>query len=155
MSRKSCYDCKNYNSGGRCVYYGATSSENNTVRDYLLYDDATGCSGYNPKADCFMTSACVDYMGLADNCAQLETLRKFRDEKLVKVNGGRDLIKEYYKVAPKIVDEINESSKKETYYKDIFNTVNKCVDCVNKNEDEKAIKLYLLMFRKYRIIFDL
>ena len=152
--RKSCYDCKNHSSFSYCSYYHADKS-NSAVRDYLLYDDASDCPGFTPINNCFMTSACVDFMGKPDDCEELETLRKFRDEKLTKTKEGEALAKEYYRVAPKIVDAIKASNKKKGYYKDIYETVAKCVELINGGKDEEAILLYRLMFEKYRNLFSL
>ena len=42
--------------------------------------------------NCFITTACVKYYGLKDNCYQLEILRKFRDGYLLKSDSNKDLV---------------------------------------------------------------
>lgn len=125
--------------------------------DYKYGDDADECDTFEDKnaSNCFMTSACVDYLGKEDDCYELETMRKFRDEKLRKVPGGKAMIREYYDVAPGIVKAINASKEKEKYYQDIYNTILHCIDRINANEDKRAIALYLQMFYKYKDMFEL
>ncbi len=59
--------------------------------------------------DCFLTTACVEHIGLADNCFELEALRQFRDTRLALMPGGREDIELYYRVAPAIVAHIETS----------------------------------------------
>ena len=166
---KDCFSCRNMLSNdGHCYVYGMVTENYGTLRDYYLgKEDARNCSHYDPKygedddddssssGGCFMTSACVDFMGKEDDCVELNTLRKFRDEKLMKDLDGKLLVREYYHIAPKIVKAIDASDKKDEYYQDIYDTVLLCVDKINKNKDEDAKKLYWKMFNKYRIKFDL
>lgn len=59
------------------------------------------------KASCFLTTAVTQAKGLSDTCAELQALRKFRDEYLLSTDEGKALVKTYYQVAPLIVDAIN------------------------------------------------
>ena len=44
---------------------------------------------------CFLTTAVCEYLGKADDCEELTTLRAYRDEWLAKQSGGVELIEEY------------------------------------------------------------
>ncbi|MBV7534724.1 DUF4157 domain-containing protein [Duganella sp. sic0402] len=55
---------------------------------------------------CFLTTACVDARGLADDCEELSILRAFRDGPMQALPGGAALVQEYYRIAPAIVDAI-------------------------------------------------
>jgi hypothetical protein len=57
-------------------------------------------------SDCFLTTACVERAGLPDDCFELSTLRRFRDEVLSHLPGGTDDIALYYRHAPAIVTSI-------------------------------------------------
>ena len=46
------------------------------------------------------TTACVKSKGLSDDCIELSTLRKFRDEYILNLENGEKDIKEYYDTAP-------------------------------------------------------
>ncbi|WP_198677928.1 CFI-box-CTERM domain-containing protein [Aliidiomarina shirensis] len=60
--------------------------------------------------DCFLTTAATACIGLADDCWELETLREFRDQHLLRTAAGTDLVREYYEIAPDIVSRINAKS---------------------------------------------
>src|ERR1041385_8572690 len=66
--------------------------------------------------DCFITTACVNFYGLSDNCYQLITLRKFRDDFLKSTRNGRKLIEDYNRVAPKIVSYLETDKHKNVYF---------------------------------------
>jgi hypothetical protein len=52
---------------------------------------------------CFITTACCDVVGLDDDCFELRTLRRYRDDVLAKQPGGATLIDRYYALAPGIL----------------------------------------------------
>ena len=56
-----------------------------------------------PPEGCFITTACCETLGLADDCFELRTLRRYRDEVLAKQPGGRQEIAAYYRLAPQIL----------------------------------------------------
>ncbi len=56
---------------------------------------------------CFLTTACMDARGRSDHCYELTVLRRFRDEYLLSTAAGRALVDEYYRIAPKIVRDID------------------------------------------------
>lgn len=59
------------------------------------------------KASCFITTAVTQAKGLSDTCAELQALRKFRDDYLLSTDEGKALVKTYYETAPAIVEAIN------------------------------------------------
>lgn len=61
---------------------------------------------------CFLTTACTEARGLADDCYELETLRSFRDNFMLKDSVMAGKVKEYYRIAPTIVDRINASASR-------------------------------------------
>lgn len=48
------------------------------------------------KGICFLTKACVEYAGLPDDCPELQTIRKFRDEYIHSLPDGGSLVEDYY-----------------------------------------------------------
>lgn len=67
----------------------------------------TPASCYLPgESNCFLTTAAVGTVGLADDCWELRTLRAFRDGALVRRPGGAALIEDYYRTAPQLVAAI-------------------------------------------------
>ncbi len=103
---------------------------------------------------CYFTSACTNYFGLPDNCSQLQILRNFRDVHLMKTENGKYLIALYYKVAPKIVDKIEQSKNKNVIYKHIFNHINIVCHLISSNKFEAAIteysKMVNFLIKKYK-----
>lgn len=100
--------------------------------------------------NCFLTSACVSYLGKADDCAELTALRKFRDTYMISTEKGSELVEEYYKIAPKIVEKIDASDKKELYYRYINAVIDKCVILIEQGENELTLNEYknMVLFLK-------
>ncbi|MBK6338765.1 MAG: hypothetical protein IPF63_03975 [Bacteroidetes bacterium] len=95
------------------------------------------------ESGCFLTTACVGALGKKDDCYELQTLRAFRDTILKKNNKGLNLINEYYKIAPKIVNQINSSSENKVEYKNIYNKmILPTIDAIENKENQKAIDIY-------------
>lgn len=101
----------------------------------------SGYTGGN-SGGCFLTSACVEYMGKADDCEELTVLRSFRDNYLKDTTEGNELVEQYYEVAPKIVEHINVSEKKERYYKYIYSVVTNCIKLISENNYGAALSEY-------------
>jgi hypothetical protein len=59
-----------------------------------------------PARGCFLTTACCEVLGLADDCFELRSLRRFRDRRLASMPGGPAAIAAYYLVAPSILDRL-------------------------------------------------
>ena len=55
---------------------------------------------------CFITTACCEVLGLGDDCFELRTLRRYRDEVLAKQPAGRAAIARYYATAPRVLAQI-------------------------------------------------
>ena len=78
---------------------------------------------YKPKkkSGCFITTAVCDNAGKADDCYELTMFRSFRDNWLASQPDGESLINEYYRIAPKIVNEINQLRNAKEIYQQIWN----------------------------------
>jgi hypothetical protein len=60
---------------------------------------------------CFITTACCDVLGLGDDCFELRTLRRYRDEVLAKQPGGPAAIARYYAIAPHIIAQLSAKTR--------------------------------------------
>jgi hypothetical protein len=69
---------------------------------------------------CFITSATFYTLGKPDNCYELNVFRTFRDTWLIHEPDGKDLVAEYYQVAPGIVSKINTLPDKDAIYSSIW-----------------------------------
>jgi hypothetical protein len=68
--------------------------------------DADECTP--PQQSCFLTTACCDVLGLGDDCFELRTLRRYRDDVLAKTREGRAAIAAYYRIAPAVVARLEQ-----------------------------------------------
>jgi hypothetical protein len=63
---------------------------------------------------CFITTACCEVLGLDDNCFELRTLRRYRDEVLAKQPNGPAMIARYYALAPAVLTRLRRASTSPT-----------------------------------------
>lgn len=59
---------------------------------------------------CFITTACCEVLGLADDCFELRTLRRYRDDVLAARAGGSADIARYYDLAPRLLKRLRANS---------------------------------------------
>ena len=110
-------------------------------------------TGREKKPLCFITTATCSIENKADDCYELEILRKFRDEYLDKNYPNE--VEEYYKISPKIVRLINNSNRKEEIYTEIRKEINDCIFFIENQEYEMGFQTYGKMFLKLKSDFSL
>ena len=128
----------------RYIYYPpweSSSGKKNKIGYRESVDDEKSDS---IDSDCFLTSACVNFYGKND-CIELTTMRRFRDEYLLNTDKGKILVDEYYKIAPSIVAKIDCSNKKSEYYYYIYQCIQDCMKLYKQHEYAKLIKTYTKM----------
>ena len=101
-----------------------------------------GSSSGSGSSGCFLTSACVEYLGKEDDCTELSALRNFRDEYMKQTEEGKKLVDEYYKVAPQIVKFIDSSSQKNDYYQYIYGVICECMELLKKDNNDAIVEAY-------------
>lgn len=146
-----------------CSYYSFRQGDYycNKKRDYVNsdvyykycrnwdYGDCPIYKGDTSSSTCYLTSACVYAKGLADDCYELETLRKYRDTWLKSQTEGESLIKKYYEVAPKIVSVINDREDRKLIYEMIYDEMVKpCVNLIEQQKYMETLDLYREMTLK-------
>lgn len=126
---------------------GNTRTMTNSIIEYC-YDFARRAeeTENKNKGGCFLTTACIESAGLPDNCTELTTLRHFRDEYILKLTNGQEMIAKYYNNAPIIVQCIDSEPNPKAQYEKIFTTIQEAVKYIIKNDNEKAIKIYIELF---------
>lgn len=92
-----------------------------------------------------LTSACVRYMGKTDGCEYLAVMRNFRDTYLLATRDGKKLFKEYYRFAPKIVERIEASERRDEYYGYVYQTLKICVNLIKFGDNGRALNEYITM----------
>ena len=76
----------------------------------------------------------------------METLRRFRDTWLKNFKKGKDVIKQYYEIAPKIVSAINETKNSKLVYDMLYEKMVKpCVTFIEQEKYQEALELYQRM----------
>ncbi len=112
-------------------------------------DQMSGGSSGTSSSGCFISSACVKSKGLPDNCEELQTLRAFRDAKKAKDPAFLELVNEYYRIAPAIVEKIDSLSNAKDIYQELYiNLVCGCVALIKDNKEDEAVVLYTNIVRE-------
>jgi hypothetical protein len=101
---------------------------------------------YGSKKDekeCFLTTACVEARGLPDDCHELTALRTFRDEFVRQLDGGPELIAEYYSIAPRIVASMKLDPGFRERIGELYNQlVLGSIELIESGKSEAALELY-------------
>lgn len=133
------YECKNSGQSftdSEAIYKTYCSQEDNHKK----------CPHFKPQEEdknCYLTCACVDAMGFADDCEDLTILRGFRDNWLAKQPEGPDEIQHYYSIAPKIVAAIHAMENRNEILHKLYETlVCSCVKAIKENHPETAHRIY-------------
>ena len=142
-------------------WFGPTYHCEKTKEDVLtgsaLYDNYcnnyessyTQCPHFGPKksgSDCYITSACSEAKGLPDDCDELMTLRDFRDNWLAKELNGKEVIEEYYRIAPRIVEAIHADPLGREILQSLYDEmIVPCVRYIKSGENNNAYELYRRM----------
>ena len=107
------------------------------------YSGSWANSGSNSSSGCFLTSACIEHKKLPDDCYELQVLRAIRDTIVEWDEETRQMVLEYYRIAPSIVDKINEQKNASAVWEQLYDHL--VVPCVKLYEDQKikeAVALY-------------
>ena len=94
---------------------------------------------------CYITTACCEHKGLDDDCDLLETLRNYRDNYMLTTLEGAKLVTEYYDVAPRIVELINDHERKDELYDLIYIFLLDAKEQIDKGLNEEALSTYRSM----------
>ncbi len=96
---------------------------------------------------CFISSACVEYKQLKDDCYELQVLRQFRDNMVATDESVREMVLDYYRKAPSIVKKIRQSENPNKIWSELYeNLVLKCVSYIEDEDFEAAKENYLRIF---------
>jgi hypothetical protein len=69
---------------------------------------------------CFISTAACEIMGLDDYGPVLQTLRDYRDGWMSETEEGRKLVEEYYEMAPKVVEALNNMENPIPLYANLY-----------------------------------
>ena len=125
--------------------------ENDIVRKgieegYKQHESSSSSSSDSSSSSsslCYLTTACVNARGLPDNCLELNVLRKFRNRILLQNPIGKEAVKEYYQIAPEIVQEINrKNNHPQEVWNSLYKEIKTAVDLVLSGDFNEAFKHY-------------
>ena len=103
---------------------------------------------------CFITSAVCKSFNKSDDCYELTTFRRFRDEWLLKESDGKQIIDEYYRIAPRIVEKIDASGKADKVYRMIWDRyLSECLRLLEERDYYECKKLYIQMVEDLKMRF--
>ena len=107
-------------------------------------------SGWSNSSDgggCYITTAAVDHLGLADDCDELNILRMYRDKLVEEDPEFRKIVLEYYKTAPQIVEKISNSSDKDEILDNIYaNMVLPVIELLKSGKTKEAKDYYISVY---------
>ena len=113
----------------------------------LCRKDAAGSWTYQENRNCFITTAVVEAIGLANDCQMMQDLRFYRDTWLTQHHP--DEIERYYQIAPQVVAEIEMRSDATKIWQDIYdNYLINCHVLIIQNKHEEALSCYRTMTEK-------
>lgn len=92
---------------------------------------------------CYISTAVCQSLNKGDDCEELVLLRNYRDGYLTELSNGKDVIREYYDVAPTIVKHINRRSDAPEIYRGIYKDyLEKCIRLIREGKNEQCRKVY-------------
>lgn len=92
---------------------------------------------------CYITTAVCSGKNKPDDCYELETLRRYRDEYLMRTPDGRKLVEEYYNIAPAIVLALSLCPGSSQIYDMLYDRyLQPCVRLIEAQRYEECRTLY-------------
>jgi len=112
-------------------------------------NSSTSHSSSSKSGGCFVTTAICEILNKGDHCYELETLRKFRDNVLLQDDNLKNIVFEYYRLSPTIVNILENIDSKKEFSRDLLNDyINKMIFEIQNNKTYEAIECYELMLKK-------
>lgn len=106
-------------------------------RSYYCWDDSS------KSGPCYLTTACVEIMGLEDDCDELETLRAFRDKLMTGSFKDCEKVADYYEQAPAIVRKLDKRVDKNAFYSHVYyEFIIPAVEAVKAGDTARALEIY-------------
>ena len=104
---------------------------------------------------CVITSAACAALNKPDDCEELNTLRAYRDRMRKENPLIADLIKEYYRVAPLLVQKIDSEVDAEAVYSSLWKKfIVKTYDLIRAGRNAEATEIYINMVQNLCMSYD-
>ena len=106
------------------------------------------------ESGCFITTATLRTIGGKDDGYELNQFRTFRDTYLREQLDGKELITQYYKIAPQIVEKIDNSHAPQITYENIWKDyLSICLKFIENKEYAKCKECYINMVKTLKASF--
>lgn len=107
-------------------------------------------AGFKQKL-CFVTTAVCRGLNKPQDCKEITLMKQFRDGYFSESEEGKQLIQEYYDIAPTIVKRISRESNPEEKYLYLWNTyIKRCVEYIEGGRNEECSQLYKAMMAELK-----
>jgi len=100
---------------------------------------------YALEGSCYLTTACVGYKELEDNCSELTAMRLLR-EHYINEPEYIALISEYNQLSRQIINMVNQEINPDIIYEQIYQSVKICETAINNEDWQTARNEYLGMY---------
>lgn len=109
----------------------------------LKYKTTTTSSDDYDDYDCFLTTACVQHKGLADDCNELETLRFLRENYMRNNPSGRRLLEDYEVLGPTILNAIHDAANRSEILEHLYTKlIIPSVEKIKAGQYQEAVEYY-------------
>jgi hypothetical protein len=110
------------------------------ARRFVEWNDSDKCG-------CYITTACVEYVGEPDNGKTLTTLRKFRDGYMLKNAELVPLVEQYYSTAPQYVAKLKSMpNNKQIFENFYYNYIITAVSEIETGKYTEALNIYKQLY---------
>jgi len=115
----------------------------------ILVGKGHTCTAAGRQGCCFITSAACEAMGLPDDCDELQTLRRYRDQFMMTNESGRREVEQYYRIAPEYLARIYACDDAIGVLRDIYySSILPAVAAIHACQTDRAHDIYVSMVRK-------
>lgn len=134
--------------GKKRVISKIETREKNKEEEYDEENDYQGSYSSSTVSSswCFITTAASCALNKGKDCDELNFLRKFRDEHIKVSKEGEELVKEYYNIAPKLIEKIDAEADANNIYANLWNLyIVPSVKEIEQGNWQKAQDIYVMM----------
>jgi hypothetical protein len=139
------------------AYQAAVSAQSyNSQRNYSSTTSRHSHRSSGDSGLCFITTAACLSLEKGDTCAELMDMRQFRDEICARDPIVRELVEEYYRIAPMIVEKIDAVPEAREEYERLWKDfLTECLSLIHQGKYYAATQCYgrmvVALSRKYQV----
>lgn len=144
---KRCEQCRKYRQS-----YSSPASTSTVIPTNRTSSNAS--NSVRKSSWCFITTVVCDYLQKSDDCYELTALRQFRDGWLKGQPDGEALIAEYYHTAPRIANQLTNSSLNGVICNELWQEyIKPCIAYIETEDFASCKARYIAMVNYLKNIF--